>query len=257
MNESSATGFRLAVNRTALSVYFTAGILALSIAAVYLILRERYLLLLFLPAIPVVVYLATNTRWAVYQYIFCLFFLAPFGSETSFSLVDLSGLLVLVAAAIDLFADHRLPRRFPPLFFNFILVLTAVCVAAVFAYEPILALNPISRLTMLAVTFLALYRLIDISDLGRFLRIFLWLSVLHAIAVALPFLLSAGVIRSYGLSGVAYDDLAMLTLPIGLSLFLWSRRGRSLKYLVGSFAVFCGLVATKSRASMLFALFAA
>jgi O-antigen ligase len=74
--------------------------------------------------------------------------------------------------------------------------------------------------------------------------------------VIAPFVTSRGVLRSFGLSWAVFDELAMLALPIGLSFYLWSEtRGRRL-YLVGSGMILAALVATQSRAPILFGLIA-
>ena len=243
-------------NKPVLAVYITFLILALGTLAAYLVLTEQYPIILALLAVPAVVLIITQPRWALYQYILCLFVMVVVDREIPILLTDISALIVIAAAALDLLTGDRLPQRFPRLFFNFVFLLTAVSIAAVFGYDPVASLNPIARITFLTVTFLSLYRLVAKASVERLVGLFFWVCVLHSVIVVVPFVISGGGMRSFGLSGTAYDDLAMLTLPVGLALFIWSKAERATRYLLGSMLVFSSLVATQSRASLAFAVFA-
>jgi O-antigen ligase len=243
-------------NKSVLAAYIIVLILALATLTVFLVLRGQYPIILALLAIPTVVLIITQPRWALYQYVFCLFVMVAIDREIPIFLTDISALLVIAAAALDLLTSNRLPRQFPRLFFNFIFLLTALSIAAVFGYDPVVSLNPLARITFLMVTFLSLYRLVTKAGIERLVGMFFWVCVLHSIIVVVPFIISGGEMRSFGFSGSVYDDLAMLTLPVGLALFIWSKAERATKYLLGSLLIFSSLVATQSRASLAFAVFA-
>jgi O-antigen ligase len=244
-------------NKSVLAAYIIVVILALGTLTAYLILTEQYPIILAMLAIPAVVLIITQPRWALYQYILCLFVMVAIDREIPIFLTDVSALIVMAAAVLDLLMGDRLPSRFPRLIFNFVFLLTAVSIAAVFGYDPVISLRPVAKITFLTVTFLSLYRLATKVDVGHLVRFFFWVCVLHSVIVVIPFIASAGRVRSFGLAGTGrYDDLAMLTLPVGLALFIWSKVGRGAKYLLGSLLVFSSLVATQSRASLVFAVFA-
>ena len=256
MNGQVAQGVWRGLNKSVIAGYIIVLVLALALLFGYLVLTERYLTILALLAVLTAIVIITQPRWALYQYVFCLFVTVAIDQEIPVFLADISALVVIAAAVLDIFMSDRLPRRFPRLFFNFVFLLTAVSIAAFFAYNPAASLNPIARITFLTVTFLALYHLAGKAEIGNLVRFFFWMCVVHSMIVVVPFIASAGEVRSFGLTGKAYDDLAMITLPVGIALFLWSKPGRTSKYLFGSLLVLGSLVATQSRASMVFAVFA-
>jgi len=89
-------------------------------------------------------------------------------------------------------------------------------------------------------------------EVARLIKLFFGLCVLHSLTVVGPFLARGGTARSFGLGSVTYDELAMIALPIGIALLIWSRRGRALFYLIGVVLVFLSLVGTQSRAPIAF-----
>jgi O-antigen ligase len=108
----------------------------------------------------------------------------------------------------------------------------------------------------LFLTFLSIYRLAGRMSVTKLLRFYFWIAVAHSFFALAPFVATGGAQRSFGLTTVFFDDFAMIALPIGLSYFLTSRPKMSRYYLVGSFVVLGGLVATQARAAIVFALVA-
>jgi len=258
MNSRVLQGSTKYFNKPVIISYLVIFLLALITLIVYLLLTEQYPIILTLLAIPAAVLIVTQPRWALYQYVLCFFVMVAIDREIPIFLADISALVVIAAAALDLLMSDKLPQRFPRLFLNFVFLVTAVSIAAVFGYDPVVSLRPLARITFLTVTFLSLYRLAAKVDVEHLVRFFFWVCVFHSVIVVVPFIASAGKVRSFGLAGTGrYDDLAMLTLPMGLALFIWSKVGRGAKYLLGSLLVFSSLVATQSRASLIFAAFGA
>ncbi len=231
-----------------------AVIVALGVLS-YLVLTERYLIALALVLFPFSFLLITHPRLAVFLYVFSLFILLPIEPRIPLFLTDLSALVVIVAALFDLFSSAHLPRSFPRLFFNFVFLFVAVAIAAVFGYDLQASLHPLGRILFLTLTFLSLYRLSGKVPFTELLTFFFFVTVFHSVITLIPFISSGGTIRSFGLAQASFDDFAMIALPVGLSLSLWSERRNAL-YLLGTFLIFGGLIATQSRASMFFALFA-
>jgi O-antigen ligase len=85
-------------------------------------------------------------------------------------------------------------------------------------------------------------------SIGSIIRVFFWLGVVHLAVSLAQFVMSGGVFRSFAFSGVALDDLAMILLPIGMALYLWTSKRTSLLYLAGTVIVLGGLIGTQSRA---------
>lgn len=241
------------INKPVLAGYSIALLLALGALTIYLVFQERYPFLLALAATPVVLLIITQPRWALYQYIFCLFVTLAVDQEIPILLTDISAGVVIVAAALDLLMDNRLPERFPRLFFNFVFLLAAVSITAVFGYDPVVSLRPMAKITFLLATFLSLYRLSAKADIEHLVRFFFWVCVVHSVIVVISFAASGGEVRSFGFAQAAFDDLAMLALPMGLALFVWSTTSGAAKYLFASMLILGGLIATQSRASLAFA----
>ena len=122
-------------------------------------------------------------------------------------------------------------------------------------YFPHLLPIRLATLALLILTFFSLYRLLSYVRLTDVLGWFFWLAVAHSVYVLIPFVVSAGFLRSFGFSGVLFDDMALVALPIGVSLYLGARPRQATWYLLGSTAVLGGLIATQSRLSIVFGLF--
>jgi O-antigen ligase len=75
---------------------------------------------------------------------------------------------------------------------------------------------------------------------------------LHAIYVAAPYIASGGRLRSFGLSEASFDDISMFALPVSLAFFLWGAQPRRWLYLIAGLISSLGLVATQSRAPIIF-----
>lgn len=195
-----------------------------------------------------------HPRLALYQYLFVLFIQWELVESLPLYATDVSAALVIAAALLDVLLGARLPSRLPRLTLNFALLLAAVFVAAMLGSNPTVSLRPLFRLTFLFLTFLSVYRLSGRVEVGRLVRMFFWMCVLHAVIVLAAFVGSGGTLRSWGLSPMTFDGLAMMTLPIGLGLYLWDRSRVAGWYLLGSAIVLGALISTQSRFSILLAL---
>ncbi len=219
----------------------------------FLNLNIRYTLMAL--GLPLALLIVTHPRLALYQFVFVLFIEYTVLPSGPVMLVDVSAALVLTAALLDVLCSERLPARLPPLTWNYVALIAALAVTGIFAYRPELAIRPTLRVALFFATFLAVYRLSSRVSVGRILKIFFALAVLHSAYSMGPFLASGGVYRSFGFTRVIFDDLAMVSLPIGVSLYLWSQR-RTWFYLIGCLIVLGALVATQSRGPILFSLVA-
>jgi O-antigen ligase len=256
MSTRSAVPQLAGVDRPAVIAYGTVFLSVALALTIYLAFSARVQFALALAALPAVLFSITRPRWAVYQYVFCLFISLSIEPGIPVFLADCSALVVIGAAVLDVMLSDRLPRRLPPLSLNFAFLLTAVLLSAAFALHPAAAVRPLARITFLTATFLSLVRLTGSVECRRLLRLFYWLCVIHAVIAAAPYIASGGEERFFGLAGIAYDDLAMIALPIGVAFYLWAESGRAGRYLLGSILILAGLIATQSRASLLLAVLA-
>ena len=205
-------------------------------------------------AAPVALGLAAFPRWALYQFVILMFLQVRLLEAPTVYLTDLSALLVVLAAAIDVLCDRGLPRSFPRLTGNFALLFAAVFVCALFSAEPSAAVNPLARIGLLAVTFVSIHRLAPRSGIESLLKVFFFTASAHALIVLVQFVAASGAERAFGFSPATFSWLAMIALPVGLVFYLSERSGKSAVYLAGCLLVLGAMVGTQSRLPLLFVL---
>jgi len=244
------------INPGAVSGYVVTLGIVFAAFLVYALLRKP-LYLWAAAGLPVALLVVSNPRVALWQFVFVLFIYVPAIRSIPLYLVDISAMLAILAAALDLFLRGGGPGRPPLLAGNYLAILAALAIAGLFSYDPSRALRPLLRVGVLFVTFLSVYRLAGRADVARMLSLFFGLCAVYSAFVVGQFLAGGGSVRVFGLARVAFDELAMLALPVGVALFLWSSDRRAIPYLIGSVLVAGALVATQSRASILFGFTAA
>ncbi|MCB2230478.1 O-antigen ligase family protein [bacterium] len=226
------------------------------LAAVLLWMNNRASLAIALVAAPVGLVLVTNPRWALYQFVFCCYLLFVVVESVPLILLDLSALVLIAAAFLDVVLSDRLPRRMPAIGWWYLAFAVVLCISGVFGYAPERAVRPVARVVFLLGTFIGVYRLSRHLSPTHLLQAFFWFAVVHSLIALVPFIASGGVARSFGFSLRILDELTMLALPIGVSFAVWSPR-RRLGFLLGSLVVLGALVGTQSRAPIGFGVLAA
>ncbi len=224
-------------------------------AAGLLIFKGKFLFLGLLISCPLLVLILTQPKVAVSLYIVLLFISRVAIESIPLTVTDIGGLLVMGAGAFDLLLNESDREKPPNLAYNYLFLILALALSAIFAYDHNLALRAVMRVAFLAAVFLSLCRLLRKTGVVYPLKFFFWLCVLNSIAVITTFVLAGGTYRAFGFAAKFFDDLAMLTFPLGIALFLWSEKAQGAKYLLGSLLVFGALVSTQSRAPLLISAF--
>ncbi len=229
---------------------FALGIAYIAVV-VYLLLEKGPRL--WGPAIglPLAIAVATSPRLTVYQFLFCLFIDMPIIDSPAIYLIDVSAGLLVLSALLDTLLNPQIRGQKIPMTFNYLAILGALCIAACFSVEPSAAIFPLARVVFLFAAFLSLVRLGSRISVSESLHLFLFLMAVHAIFAAVPSIASGGRIRSFGVAGTAFDDLAMLLAPCGLAFFLWSTDHRRKWYLSATLMIVAGLIGTQSRFAIL------
>ena len=230
------------------------GLLVIA-GVVYLLLKKPLYYGAVVLAVPVVLVIVINPRLALYQFLFCVFIEYAILPDVPVYLIDLNAMLVVAAAVLDLLGSNRLPKYLPPFAFNYFYLIAAFIVCGVVGYFPNLLPIRLATLSLLIATFFSLYRLISYVQVAELIKTYFWFAVAHSVYVLIPFVLSRGAYRSFGISGVLFDDLAVVALVVGLALYLGAKRSQSLFYLAGVVIVLGGLIATQSRLSIMFGVF--
>ena len=218
----------------------------------YMVWKGKFLYLLLILFAPAFVLIVVRPKLALFQYTFFLFVSQVVIESIPLTITDIAGIVIIVAGALDFLLNQSKSGPVPKLSFNFIFLIIALFICAVFAYDTSLAFRAMTRVILLFAVFLSIVRLIKRTGIEYSLKLFFWLCVIHSISVIVPFVLSGGGIRSFGLAVKFFDDLSMLTFPMGMALYLWSEKGRGLKYLLGSFIVLGALISTQSRGAFIF-----
>ncbi len=231
-------------NRQVFLIYFAAFLTLLILGLGYMLYKEKYLYLGLILASPILILILTQPKLAVGQYIISLFISRIIFEGQPWLLADLSGFMLMAAALLDLVLESKLHMGLPRLSFNFLFLLLVIFTAGIFSYQPEVAINPLGRIALLFLYFLAMYRLSGKVSVAWSLNLFFWLSIIHSIIVLIPFLSSGGTFRSYGLAPV---EIAMLALVVATAKYLWAKKGTAWIYLMGMVVILFALLAAQYR----------
>ncbi|MBD3333398.1 hypothetical protein GF356_11165 [candidate division GN15 bacterium] len=211
----------------------------------------RTALLLMAPALLMVI---SMPRVAFVQYVLSLFVNVMVLPSMAIILIDVSAVILILAAVVDvLLRPERIPKV-PLLTGNYVILFIALFVCAVFGHDFMVSVRSTLRIAALAVTLMALVRLGRYFSLRDLVRLYFWVAVVNGIIALVPFVASGGQMRSFALAPTLLDDLLALALPIGVSLLLWQKRHGAYPYIFGCLVILGALAATQSRASILVAL---
>lgn len=236
-------------------LYTVIFLLIIGGASAHALVNDKYWIVAILAAIIIVPLAISHPTVAVFQFVFVIFIQYRITEAVPLYLTDISAAVLILAAIFDILSEDKLPRRFPTMTLNYLLLLIALFVCALASYNPIEAVHPLSRISLYLFTFLALIRLLGKVDGWLVVRMYLWLCVAHSVVVLAPFIASGGSARAFGFSRNVFGSLAMVALPVGLCSYLWSRPGKSAKYLFGTILILGAMVATQSRFILIFGLF--
>jgi len=253
MSTASALSLSDDLNTRRLRLYLgLATILYLTLVCA-MAFRGKLLYGAVLLAIPATLFIITHPRLALYTFVFLLFVPSAFLPGLKVYMYDVGAVLLILAAALDLLLRESSDSRVPPLFGNYIFVFIVLLLTGVFGYSLAASVRPMIRVLVTLLVFLSVYRLSATTTIASLLRFFFWICAAHAAVALAEFLIARGQTRSFGFMSIALDDFAMLAAPIGLGFFLWAAPGKSARYAIGTAVTFGGLIATQSRAPLLFA----
>jgi O-antigen ligase len=257
MNNATVVGQNFpSINLRVVSAYLFAAAASYAVFLVWALLNKPLFFAVAAGA-PIALFIMTNPRLALYQFVFVLFLHYAVVESIPLFLAEISAIFVILAAVLDVLLHMDRQLSLPRLTFNYLFILGALMIAGLFGYEPSRAVRPIVRLSFLLITFLSVYRLSRHAKISQLVKLFFGLCVAHSVYVLGQFVIGGGATRVFGFAWLVFDELSMLALPIGVTLFCWAERGKGLVYLVGSVLVAGALLATQSRAPILFGFFAA
>lgn len=217
----------------------------------YALIIERLELAAACLLVPALLVVITFPRVTLTLFMLTLFLRLQVFLNTTINLADVGSILLVSAALLDFFTGRTLPKSFVRLTGYFTALLVVVFVASLASTRPELGLSSFVRLLMIMAVFLSVYQLTGRTGFAFAAKLFFGCCAFFAIPGIIIFLLSGGVTRSFGFTHMAFDDFAMLALPLGLALYLYAEREKTFWYLVGLSLVALGLIATQSRLSIM------
>ncbi len=249
MNSSSATLF-LEKNQVSLTRYLILLIGLYAALFGYALINERFTLAASCLAAPALFVVIAFPRVTLALFMFTLFFRLQVFVSTSLNLADVGSALVIAAALVDFLLGRTLPKSFVRLTGCFVALLVVVFIASLASTRPELGLSSFARLLMIIAVFLSVYQLTRRTGFAFAAKLFFAFCALFALPGIFKFLATGGETRSFGWTHLTFDDFSMLSLPLGLALYLYAERGKTFWYVVGLVLVTLGLIATQSRLSI-------
>ncbi|MCX6828837.1 MAG: O-antigen ligase family protein [candidate division Zixibacteria bacterium] len=229
------------------------AVLYLFVGAAILLANRMTYAVAYFAALPIFL-LICFPRYALNLFIISLFFQFPLSSRFPLFPADLAAGALILSALANVLLKRDASLAAPSIIKNYILITLMLALTGIFAIQPDLSLTPIFKSIILLLLFLSIYR-VSRYALFSAAGFFFWISVINGFLNLFLFFRSGGAMRSFGFTINTLDDLLMIALPLGISLFLWAKR-YSVMYLLGSGFVLGGLLVTQSRTSIAFGLLA-
>lgn len=255
--EIPAVSSDVSINWSRLKAYLVLGLVLYAGAMGAIAWKGKLLFAVIGLSAPALFLIISQPRAVMYLFVFLLYVQWEVIPSLPLSITDLGAMLVVFTALLDVLLSDRPPGRLPRFFGNYLLILAALLVAGIFGYSFMLSTRPLARVTLLFATFLGVYRLSARVSLIGLVRMYFWICTAHACIALTEFLAHGGRMRAFGLLPTTLDDFTMIALPIGVALYLWSNHEEAGRYLLGSVVVLGALVATQSRATIVFGIIAA
>lgn len=114
-----------------------------------------------------------------------------------------------------------------------------------------LGIKNLSRHIQLFTLFYIIQSEINPREIKKFLKFFLFMTIVHSICNLSIFISEAGKVRAFGIAGVSFSDMLVASLIICYSFYLYMEEGKNrLKYVVVFFVLLGALFATQTRGAM-------
>jgi len=242
--------YNVNLNNSKLRIYLIIFGFFLTLLTLSLIASGNYIFVIALWSPLVFAFIVIQPKLAVYQFLFLFFTNVAIIENPQILVVDISAFLLISSAFIDYLLKPNTKFQRPKLLNNFVFLIIAVSIAAIFGYEPILGLRPIAKLLYLAMIFLSVHRLSRYFEIKKLLILFVWFAVLFSLVAIWPYITGSSSARMFGFSKATLDDILMIAIPLGITLLLFSESRKGKWSLLGLLIMFVALLATQSRLSL-------
>lgn len=193
-------------------------------------------------------------RLTFYLFLIALFIYIPQRVTATFAVHPFDILLALLIGGllIDFLMhnDHKVIwTRFD---LPFVVLIAATIISFVFAFKPAYSVVPMVRIVIIYLAFRAVVVMARRLTVRRIILFYIGLVTAVSALNSVLFLMSGGVVRTFGPPSLGYETMAMTALPMALAFLLWAERKSSkLLYAVICLIIGFGIIGTQARAPML------
>lgn len=204
-------------------------------------------------AIPVIVFLLTVPRYGFFLLVFINFICAPMMiSGFAVHPGDICAFIFIGALVLSwLLSGQPLIDR-TPLDYPFLGLILATVISGIFAHRPSLSLPPISRIILIYLTFRAFYTFSGKYGTYRMILSYIYSLTVFSLINGIFFLMMGGVVRIFGISGIAFETLLMAGVPLNIACAIWAETRKKQLFMTLLLAInLLASIATMSRGLLL------
>jgi len=220
---------------------------------VYFTISENYITALAIPGLIILAIIFFNPRFAYYLFFLSIAIFAPYKiGLVSIHPFDICMGLLLISVAFDYILNVRYQLR--PAFFDkqFLFLIFATFISAVFAYDISYSIVPLIRVLLIYLAFRLTFKFSIEIGVRKLIIFYIILVTILSCYNSYLYLISYGEDRVFGITWLTYETYAMTALPMATAFFIWGKNKKErLLYLFSIIIIGFGIIATQSRAPLL------
>jgi len=165
---------------------------------------------------------------------------------------DIAMFLLATAAVLDYLLHTRTEIRPASFDFQFLLLIVATVISAIFAYHPRFSLVPMVRIFLVYFAFRLTFKFALEIGVRRLLSFYIYMVAVLSLINCGLYVIGGGGERVFGLAWLTYETFSMTALPMAMVFLIWS--GSTKKKILYSFiclTIGVGILLTQSRAPLL------
>lgn len=167
-------------------------------------------------------------------------------------LFDIAIGLLAAAVMLDYFLHVKTKIRPASFDFQFLLLIFATILSAMFAYDLRYSFVPMARIIFLYFAFRLTFKFALEIGVHRLLRYYLYMVALLSVNNCALYFLGGDGERVFGIAWLTYETFSMTALPIAMVFLIWSRSAmKKLLYTIICIVIGVGILVTQSRAPLL------
>ncbi len=134
---------------------------------------------------------------------------------------------------------------------NFLFIIGATFLSALFAYNPSYSIVPVFRIITIYIAFRIFFKFFLTIGVEKIIKLYILMVTLLSIHNSITYLYFLGEERVFGLPWLTYETFAMTSIPMALAFLIWADNNRQrLFYAFSCLITIFGIIATQSRAPL-------